>query len=128
MKISEAASRTGLSKDTIRYYEKIGLLHPQVIQYHRDYQEGDVEQLEIILKLKETGFSLQEIKRLIDWSKDADESRELSPDEIHNLKQIKTFFQNKYDQMKKKEKEIKEIKQVLLQADGKINDLLEKNE
>lgn len=127
MKISELASCTGLSKDTIRYYEKIDLLHPKIGKHHRDYNEQDIEIIEIIFKLKQTGFSLKEIKILLDWSKNTDQNKELTKEEIQNLKQIKKVFQNKYKQMLQKEEQIKEIKQVLLGADGKIKYLLKIN-
>lgn len=53
MKIGEFAISTGLSKDTIRYYEKINLLHPEVKNKHREYNKQDVVIIETILKLKE---------------------------------------------------------------------------
>ncbi|QHS23798.1 MerR family transcriptional regulator [Virgibacillus sp. MSP4-1] len=127
MKISEISSCTGLSKDTIRYYEKFGLIHPKIKKHHRDYNEQDIEVIEIIVKLKDTGFSLKEIKMLLDWSKDTDENKEMTNEEIQNLKQIKEVFQNKQMQMIQKEEQIKKIKQVLLRAENKIQYLLEKN-
>jgi MerR family transcriptional regulator, repressor of the yfmOP operon len=127
MKISEIASSTGLSKDTIRYYEKFGLLHPKIEKHHRDYNEQDIEVIKIIVKLKDVGFSLKEIKMLLDWSKDTDENKEMTNEEIQNLKQIKAVFLNKQKQMIQKEEQIKEIKQVLLRAENKIQYLLEKN-
>jgi len=39
MKIGEFALCTGLSKDTIRYYEKINLLHPALKNNQREYNE-----------------------------------------------------------------------------------------
>ncbi|WP_268239029.1 MerR family transcriptional regulator [Oceanobacillus neutriphilus] len=125
--MSEASSSTGLSKDTIRYYEKIGLLHPKIKKAHREYSETDLDIMDAIMKLKQTGFSLNEIKTLLDWSKDADHERQLTKEEIKNLKQIKSLFQNKYRQMLEQEKQIKEIKHVLKRADYKIDYLLEKN-
>ncbi|WP_053217785.1 MerR family transcriptional regulator [Virgibacillus senegalensis] len=127
MKISEVASCTGLSKDTIRYYEKVGLLHPKAEKHHRDYNEQDIEIIEVIVKLKDTGFSLKEIKMLLDWSKDTDENQKMTKDEIQNLKQIREVFRNKQQQMIQKEEQIKEIKQVLLRADNKIEYLLKEN-
>ena len=65
MKIGEFAICTGLSKDTIRYYEKMNLLHPEINHKHRNYNKEDIDTVEAILKLKQTGFSLQEIKMLL---------------------------------------------------------------
>ena len=127
LKIGEFAESTGLSKDTIRYYEKMDLLHPQIKGKHREYTEQDIEIIDTILKLKQTGFSLQEIKMLFDWSQNTDQNKKLTKEEIQNLLQIKVIFQEKYKQMVQRENQIKQIKQVLLQADNKMEQLLERN-
>ncbi|MEA0565846.1 helix-turn-helix domain-containing protein [Lysinibacillus irui] len=127
MKISEFAVCTGLSKDTIRYYEKMDLLHPEIKNKQREYNKKDIDIVETILKLKQTGFSLQEIKILFEWSGNTDKNKKLTKKEIQNLLEIKFLFQEKYEQMLQKEHQIKQIKQVLLNTDNKINQLLEKN-
>lgn len=127
VKIGEFAERTGISKDTIRYYEKIGLLHPEIINKYREYNNNDVILIETIIKLKKTGFSLLEVKMLFDWSKNTDHNKKLTQEEIQNVLQIKEIFQNKYTQMVQTENNIKQIKRVLLNADYKIEQLLERN-
>lgn len=127
VKIGEFAERTGISKDTIRYYEKIGLLQPEIINKYREYNNNDVILIETIIKLKQTGFSLLEVKMLFDWSKNTDHNKKLTQEEIQNVLQIKEIFQNKYTQMVQKENNIKQIKRVLLNADYKIEQLLERN-
>ncbi|MBD8038572.1 MULTISPECIES: MerR family transcriptional regulator [Solibacillus] len=128
MKIGEFAECTGISKDTIRYYEKIGLLQPEVKNKHREYQNHDIILVETIIKLKQTGFSLQEIKMLIEWSNNTDQNKELTQEEVQNVLQIKELFQNKYEQKVQRENNIKQIKQVLRKVDYKIEQLLERNE
>ncbi|MEK4128237.1 MerR family transcriptional regulator [Solibacillus sp. FSL W8-0474] len=128
MKIGEFAECTGISKDTIRYYEKIGLLQPEVKNKHREYQNHDIILVETIIKLKQTGFSLQEIKMLIEWSNNTDQNKELTQEEVQNVLQIKELFQNKYEQKVRRENNIKQIKQVLRKVDYKIEQLLERNE
>jgi len=127
VKIGEFAERTGISKDTIRYYEKIGLLQPEIINKYREYNNNDVILIETIIKLKQTGFSLLEVKMLFDWSKNTDHNKKLTQEEIQNVLQIKEIFQNKYTQMVQNENNIKQIKRVLLNADYKIEQLLERN-
>ncbi len=127
MKIAEFAVCTGLSKDTIRYYEKMDLLHPEIKNKQREYNKKDIDIVETILKLKQTGFSLQEIKMLFEWSGNTDQNKKLKKEEIQNLFEIKVLFQEKYEQMLQKEHQIKQIKQVLLNTNSKINQLLEKN-
>ncbi|MFJ7700006.1 MerR family transcriptional regulator [Lysinibacillus fusiformis] len=127
MKIAEFAVCTGLSKDTIRYYEKMDLLHPEIKNKQREYNKKDIDIVETILKLKQTGFSLQEIKMLFEWSGNTDQNKKLKKEEIENLLEIKVLFEEKYEQMLQKEHQIKQIKQVLLNTNNKINQLLEKN-
>ncbi|MCM0624054.1 MerR family transcriptional regulator [Lysinibacillus sp. OL1_EC] len=127
MKIGEFAICTGLSKDTIRYYEKMNLLHPEIKNKHRNYNKKDFDTVEAILKLKQTGFSLQEIKMLFDWSENIDQNKKLTKEELQNLLEIKVIFQEKYEQMLQREYQIKQIKLVLLNIDNKIKQLLEKN-
>ncbi len=128
MKISEFAICTGISKDTIRYYEKINLLQPEIKNNHRKYNEHHIEIISIILKLKQSGFLLQEIKLLFEWTVNTNQHNKLTKVEIDNLLQLKRLFQNKYEQIVQKEKEIVQIKQVLERATSKLEQLLEKNE
>jgi DNA-binding transcriptional MerR regulator len=62
--IQQMASRTGLSADTLRYYEKLGLLAPSrdTGSNHRRYGEEDVAWLGFVLLLRSTGMPLETIK------------------------------------------------------------------
>ena len=64
MKIGEVAAKLDVSVDTLRYYEKIGLIR-QVARSSgkRNYSNTDIIWLEFIQRLKETGMPLQEIER-----------------------------------------------------------------
>ena len=59
--IQQVAQKTGLSIHTLRYYEKVGLLAP--IQRgkngHRQYSIEDIIWLEFLVRLRETGMSIQ---------------------------------------------------------------------
>lgn len=75
MNISEFAGATGVSADTLRYYEKLGLLQPQRNSAGwRAYSEQDKEWLTFILLLKETDMPLSDIKRYAVWRKQGDQS------------------------------------------------------
>ncbi|WP_148862210.1 heavy metal-responsive transcriptional regulator [Marinobacter fonticola] len=65
--IGEAARRTGLSVDTLRYYEKIQLM-PRIARDtggRRVYQEGDLSRLRFIQRAQRCHFSLAEIGELL---------------------------------------------------------------
>jgi DNA-binding transcriptional MerR regulator len=64
--IGELCRQTEMTKDTIRFYEKMGLL-PQVKRRENGYKEytlSDVKQLKLLKHSKELGFTLNEIKDL----------------------------------------------------------------
>lgn len=62
--IGEFSERTGLAIYTLRYYEKEGLLTPERDSANRRrYSEKDVAWVEFIIRLKETGMPIKEIKR-----------------------------------------------------------------
>jgi DNA-binding transcriptional MerR regulator len=59
--IEQVATRTGLTKRTLRYYEEVGLLPPteRTEGNYRQYSEADVQRIEHIKKLRDLlGFSL----------------------------------------------------------------------
>ena len=64
---SALARRTGCNLETIRYYEKIGMMPepPRTEAGYRLYDEGHVERLRFILRARELGFSLDEIRGLL---------------------------------------------------------------
>lgn len=66
MNIQETAILTNLTKETIRYYEKVGLLMPQrQINGYRDYQSKDIKDLHFIRKMKLLNVPLADIAVLI---------------------------------------------------------------
>lgn len=74
MKIGEAAAASGCHFETIRYYERIGLLPPpaRTDTGYRDYTRGEVERLRFITRGRELGFSLDEIRSLLRLTEDPD--------------------------------------------------------
>ncbi|WP_245884419.1 MerR family transcriptional regulator [Tumebacillus permanentifrigoris] len=74
MSIKQAAVRTGLSEDTIRYYEKIDLL-PRATRNRsgrRVYGADDLELMVFITHLKSAGMSLEVIKYYLSLSLEKD--------------------------------------------------------
>lgn len=65
--ISELAEEFDVSTRTIRYYEEIGLLNPQRTPgNHRIFTKRDRTRLKLILRGKRLGFTLEEIKQMLD--------------------------------------------------------------
>ena len=72
MKISEAATASGCHLETIRYYERIGLISApaRTAGRYRDYSEADVERLCFVARGRDLGFSLEEIRSLLRLAQD----------------------------------------------------------
>ncbi|WP_159618599.1 MerR family transcriptional regulator [Ruania rhizosphaerae] len=67
--IAEAAQRLGLAVDTLRYYEKDGLLLravPRSSAGHRRYGDEDLRWIELITRLRATGMPIREVRRYAD--------------------------------------------------------------
>jgi DNA-binding transcriptional MerR regulator len=64
--IQEVAKRTGLSIDTLRYYERIELLEPikRDQSGHRRYTQADLNSIDLLLHLRNTGMPLAEMAHL----------------------------------------------------------------
>lgn len=65
---AELARRTGCNLETIRYYEKISMMPdpPRTASGYRIYGEDAVSRLRFILRARELGFSLEDIRRLLE--------------------------------------------------------------
>ncbi|MEM8810479.1 MAG: MerR family transcriptional regulator [Cyanobacteria bacterium P01_G01_bin.38] len=72
MLIGELSKQTGLSKDTIRFYEKMGLITASDrragTRLYKEYSAETIERLLMIVQGKGLGFTLNEIKQLLnEW-------------------------------------------------------------
>ncbi|HSC34072.1 MAG TPA: MerR family transcriptional regulator [Thermodesulfobacteriota bacterium] len=68
LKISRASQLTGLSRHTLRYYEKIGLIDPvkRAEDGHRYYTENDISWIEFLNRLRITGMPISQMKIFAD--------------------------------------------------------------
>lgn len=87
MQIGEVAARTGLSLRTIRHYEETGLVVPSARSQggFRLYTEADVARLMVIRRMKPLGFSLDEMRDLLEATDRLDSGTELPADELEQL-------------------------------------------
>jgi MerR family transcriptional regulator, aldehyde-responsive regulator len=80
MKIAEVSERYGLSSDTLRYYERIGLL-PIVTRTEsgiRDYSELDIRRVEFVKCMRSAGLPIEvliDYMELIEQGDDTIEAR-----------------------------------------------------
>lgn len=67
MRTSELAGQAGVNAETLRYYERRGLLTepPRTPRGYRDYPDATVELLRFIKRAQELGFTLDEVEELL---------------------------------------------------------------
>ena len=67
MTIKDVEERTGLSRSSIRFYEKEKLIEPSRNERngYRDYSENDVENIKKIAYLRTLGISIEDIRSII---------------------------------------------------------------
>jgi DNA-binding transcriptional MerR regulator len=70
---AEVADRTGFSLDTLRYYEREGILAPvaRTAGGQRAYSPNDVAWLELVRCLRDTGMPIAQLKRYSELAVDA---------------------------------------------------------
>lgn len=110
MLIGELAKKTGLTKDTIRFYEKRGLIESQERQAgmrtYMDFSPEMLDRVAMIAQGKSLGFTLSEMKHLMDtWGntempiaeklKIIDSKLHEITDKMQQLEQIKNYLTNK---------------------------------
>ena len=68
MLIGQVAAKTGVNIETLRYYERVGLLAnpPRTEGGHRVYGEQHIHRLTFIRRCRELGFSLGDVRMLLD--------------------------------------------------------------
>lgn len=67
MTIGEVSKKVDLTKDTLRYYEKIGLLNPISKKESgiRSYGEKDIKRIQFVKCMRKAGLSIESLKEYL---------------------------------------------------------------
>jgi len=70
VRVSELASNLEINPDTVRYYTRIGLLHPRknATNGYKEYDERDISRLNFIISARRLGFSIEDVKHILEVS------------------------------------------------------------
>ncbi|KRM71815.1 MerR family transcriptional regulator [Lacticaseibacillus brantae] len=105
MNIKTVAETLDMTIDTIRYYERIGVVPPvpRDKNGYRDYQIGDINQLFIAKALRNAGLSIESMVEFADL--------EQTPGEVHAAQ--KELLQDQLDKLNQKLKEIERTRDLM---------------
>ncbi|MCB0749460.1 MAG: heavy metal-responsive transcriptional regulator, partial [Ignavibacteriae bacterium] len=105
-KVGEIAEKIGVNVETLRYYEKIKIMpKPKRMESHyRIYDQLDLKRLLFIKRAKELGFTLKEIKELLN----------LKIESTATCGDVKHLAEHKLTDIAERIRDLKNIKKVLL--------------
>ncbi|SHG12704.1 MerR family transcriptional regulator, Zn(II)-responsive regulator of zntA [Pantoea sesami] len=114
MRIGELCAKTGLSKETVRYYERQGLLEnipqPNRRNNYKVYSAVDLQRLNMIKHAKMLGFTLAEISEVLAvWV-----------DDNFTAEQKQASLRHKLQQLEEKEAALIELRARLKNALNKV--------
>ncbi|MCF8582003.1 MerR family transcriptional regulator [Enterobacter ludwigii] len=114
MRIGELCAKTGLSKETVRYYERQGLLEnipqPNRSNNYKVYSAVDLQRLKMIKHAKMLGFTLAEISDVLAvWV-----------DDKFTAEQKRASLQRKLQQLEEKEAALIELRVRITNAINKV--------
>lgn len=105
--IGELAGKCGVNKESIRYYERMGIISEpsRTDSGYRMYPSETVERIRFIKRMQELGFSLSEIHKLLGIV-DKDDER---------CMHMNDFVVNKIDEVQRKIRDLKRIELMLFE-------------
>ncbi|MEQ1438599.1 MerR family DNA-binding protein [Fontimonas sp. SYSU GA230001] len=106
LKVSQLAEHAGVGIDTVRYYERAGLLPepPRRPSGYREYPLQAVQRLRFIRRAKALGFTLDEIAGLLELS-----------DRRNDVKAVKRLAQRRLAEIENKLRELERVRDGLRQ-------------
>ena len=123
MLIGEVSKKYNIGVETLRYYDKIGLLTVSRKDNNRYYTEEDIIKLQSIMAMKEMMFSLENIKRILEIDEKIDRGLENKAIDKEDIEILLNEVRLKHIEILDKEKELKKVKNQLERLINKILDL-----
>jgi MerR family transcriptional regulator, aldehyde-responsive regulator len=90
MKIAEVSEQYGISSDTLRYYERIGLIPPVNRNESgiRDYNDTDVKRVEFIKCMRSAGLPIEELMEYVALVQQGDTTIEARKDILKEQREL----------------------------------------
>lgn len=113
MLIGEVSKQFGISIETLRYYDRIGILTPGRLHQNRYYDEKNIAKLKAIMMMKRMMFSLDEIKNILNMDEKIDKGLENNFMDSEAAGLLLIQLKDKYKYILDMEKDIGAVKKKL---------------
>ena len=112
--ISELAKNAGVNIETIRYYERLGLISepPRTESGYRIFSPEVIQRIKFIKRSQDLGFSLSEINKLLT----------LTESEGFSCWEVRQFASQKLEEIELKIRDLQNIKSVLQDLSSKCSE------
>jgi DNA-binding transcriptional MerR regulator len=96
--IQQVAEATRLSEHTLRYYERIGLIHAigRAENKHRRYSRDDIGWIDFLTKLRATGMTIQEMQQYAELQRQGDDTL---PERVEMLKKLRCNVEARIEEL-----------------------------
>lgn len=125
MTIAEASRVTGVAANTLRYYERIGLVRPvpRTESGIRDYQEENIANIEFVKRMREAGMPVESLIEYMRLFQAGDISvgarKELLQEQLQELLEKRAEMDRTIDKLQFK---IAQYENIILASEKKMND------
>ena len=115
LKIGQYIKRLNTTKDTVRHYEELLLLHPIKVKKYKEYSEKDIKDFQMIKELQLYGLSLKDIQLIFEIKNshqcgDIHVLKETLQTLTLHLKQLKSEEEAIFQRRTMLEKELRELR------------------
>ena len=113
----------GVPIETLRYYDRIGLLVPERERNQRVYDQKTKKKLQEILYLKKMDFELSEIKTILEIDDIVDQKLDNNGEDRldKQVQHMLSILDDKYEHVLNKEKEIQQAKRHIEELIDKLS-------
>lgn len=120
MLIGEVSKEYCIGVETLRYYDRIGLLTVERRKNNRHYTEKDIKKLQNIIAMKEMMFTLEDIKKLLEIDERIDKGLENKTIDKDSINTLLEGVKLKHIEIIDKEKQLNKVKNHLEKIIRKI--------
>lgn len=128
MQIGKVSRQLDIPIETLRYYDRIGLVSPARQGGVRQYSPAEIAKLKAVAKMKTLMFSLTEIQAILSADAQVDSSMAVGPPDREAMKTLRGQILAKYREVEIMATNLREVKAELARLANKIQSFLKEEQ